>query len=102
MEKDYAAKEWVTATRLVSSDPCELVYAKAVSDGGEIKDTLLYDGENTNGDLIINLQQGQGGNITLSPPEPIKCQKGLYVVIGDNTEGAFLMWRPISYKVSRG
>lgn len=101
MDKDYAAWEWVTTDQMITSNPCELIYAQVVSDGGEIKDTILYDGENTSGKLIFNLQCGKNGNIILSPKEPIKCRKGLYVDIGSSTEGILIMWRPLSYKESR-
>lgn len=89
---------WVTADRLLSTGPCELVYAQAVSDGGEIKDTWLYDGANTRGEKIINLQRGTSGNITLSPKVPIYCRRGLYVDIGNNTEGVLVQWRELPHK----
>jgi len=89
---------WVTASELLSHGACELLYAQAVSDGGEIKDTILYDGENTNGDQIINLQRGTEGNIILSPKVPIYCRRGLYVDIGSSTEGVFVQWRELGHK----
>jgi len=95
--KEYSRK-WVTATELLSHGACELIYAQAVSDGGEIKDTILYDGENTNGELLINLQKGTEGNITFSPKEPVYCRRGLYVVIGSSTEGVFVQWRELGHK----
>jgi hypothetical protein len=95
MESKEYSWAWVTADRLLSHGPCDLVYAQAVSDGGEIKDTWLYDGENTSGDKIINLQKGTGGNITLSPKVPVYCRRGLYVDVGDNTEGVLVQWREL-------
>lgn len=86
---------WVTVDRLLSTGPCELVYAHAVSDGGEIQDTWLYDGANTNGDKIINLQKGVTGNIILNPKVPVYCYHGLYVDVGSNTEGVLVMWREL-------
>jgi len=93
MDGEQYSWAWVTVDRLLSLGPCELVYAQAVSDGGEIKDTWLYDGENTSGDEIINLQKGTTGNITLSPKVPIYCRRGLYVDIGSSTEGVLVIWR---------
>ena len=98
MGKDYAARKWVTAAELLTTQPCELLYAQAVSDGGQIKDTIVYDGENTTGELLINLQIGTKGNVTFSPKEPVKCQRGLYVAIGSSTEGVFVMWRNLPRK----
>lgn len=95
MDSESYSWAWVTADRLLSTGPCELVYAQAVSDGGEIKDTWLYDGANTNGDKIINLQKGTDGNITVSPKVPIYCQHGLYVDIGSSTEGVLVQWREL-------
>ena len=101
MAEKYAQWKWVTASEKMTTTPCELIYAQAVSDGGEIKDTILYDGENTNGDIIINLQKGNTGNITFSPKTPVKCQKGLYVSIGSSIEGVLVEWRSLSYAESR-
>jgi len=88
---------WVTANRMLSTGACELLYAQAVSDGGEIKDTILYNGENAKEELLINLQQGRIGNITLSPPEPVYCRRGLFVKIGSSTEGVFVQWRELGH-----
>ena len=96
--KDYAARKWVTASELLTTQPCELIYAQAVSDGGEIKDTIIYDGESTSGEQIINLQKGTEGNVTLSPKEPVKCHKGLYLAIGSSTEGVIILWRNLPRK----
>lgn len=94
---EYSWK-WVTADELLSHGVCELLYAQAVSDGGEVKDTILYDGENTKGELLINLQKGARGNITFSPKMPVYCRRGLYVDIGSNTEGVFVQWRELGHK----
>jgi hypothetical protein len=92
-EKDSWA--WVTADQVLSTGPCELVYAQAVSDGGKIQDTWLYNGTNTNGDKIINLQKGATGNITLNPRRALYCQRGIYVDVGSNTEGVLVIWREL-------
>jgi len=96
--RDYPARKWITKSETLTPLPCELIYAQAVSDGGEIKDTVIYDGENTRGEIILNCQMGTNGNITLSPPEPIKCRHGLYVNFGSSTEGVLMMWREYSDK----
>jgi len=98
--ESYAARKWVTISELLTTQPCELIYAQAVSDGGEIKDTILYDGEDASGELIINLQKGIKGNITFSPKEPIECRMGLYVKIGSSVEGVLVMWRNLPRKLA--
>jgi len=97
--ENYAARKWITSDAFLTNQPCELIYAQAVSDGGEIEDTIIYDGVNTSGELLINLQKGAGGNVTFSPKEPVKCHNGLYVDIGSKTEGVFIMWRDLPRKV---
>ena len=95
---EHAARKWITASELLTTQPCELIYAHAVSDGGKIQDTIIYDGENTNGEQIINLQRGAIGNITFSPKESVVCHHGLYIAIGSNTEGVFVQWRNLPRK----
>ena len=97
MESKELSWKWVTANELLSHGACELIYAQAVSDGGEIKDTILYSGENTLGKIILNFQKGAKGNITLSPKVPIYCHIGLYAVIGSSTEGILVQWRELGH-----
>lgn len=92
--KEYSWK-WITESELLSKTPCELCYAQAVSDGGEIKDTILYNGESTTGEQIINLQKGAKGNVVLSPKVLLFCRRGLYVDIGSSTEGVLIQWREL-------
>lgn len=96
--KDYAARKWVTVDELLTTQPCELIYAHAYSSGNAIENTAIYDGENTNGELLINFNTGTKSDIPFNPPEPVKCQRGLYVDIGENTEGVFVMWRNLPRK----
>uniref|UniRef100_A0A6M3LVT2 Uncharacterized protein n=1 Tax=viral metagenome TaxID=1070528 RepID=A0A6M3LVT2_9ZZZZ len=92
--KEYSWR-WVTANELLSRTPCELCCAIAYSDGEAIENTALYDGESTTGRLIANLNSGVKAEISLEPKEPIYCCRGLYVEIGENTEGVFVQWREI-------
>lgn len=88
---------WVTADRLLSHGACELLYARAYSDGGAIENTALYDGESTSGTIIVNFNSGVKSNIPLTPKVPIYCRRGLYVDIGENTEGVFVQWRELGH-----
>lgn len=98
MESKEYSWAWVTADELLSHGACELCYAVAVSDGGAIENTAIYDGESTNGTLVINFNSGVKAEIPLTPKEPIYCRRGLYVDIGENTEGVFVQWRELGHK----
>jgi hypothetical protein len=98
MESKECSWKWVTADELLSNGPCELVYAQAVSDGGKIQDTWLYNGHSTSGEKIMNFQKGTQGNIILSPKVPIYCRLGLYVDVGSSTEGVLVQWRGLGHK----
>jgi len=94
--KEYSWK-WVTADELLSQGACELLCACAYSSGNAIENTALYDGENATGTLIVNFNSGLKGRVPLSPKVPIYCRNGLYVDIGENTEGVFVQWRELGH-----
>ena len=95
--KEYSWK-WVIADELLSHGACDLLHARAYSSGNAIENTAIYDGEDTNGKLIVNFNSGVKGNIPLTPKVPIYCRRGLYVDIGDNVEGVFVQWRELGHK----
>jgi len=95
MESKNYSWAWVTGDRLLSHGPCELLYAHAYNSGNAIENTAIYDGENVHGTLMINFNTGLKGDLPFTPPEPVYCRRGLYVDIGENTEGVFVQWREL-------
>jgi len=95
MESKAYSWAWVTSSRVLSRRNCELIYAHAISDGGEIKDTWLYHGGDATGEPIINLQMGAKGNPKFNPKEPVYCANGRYIGIGSSIEGVFVQWREL-------
>ncbi|OGN97555.1 MAG: hypothetical protein A2Y89_06730 [Chloroflexi bacterium RBG_13_51_18] len=89
--KNYSWK-WATADELLSHGPCELIYARTMSADAE-SDTFIYDGENTTGVPIIEFENGVKEGQLFAPPVPVYCRQGLYVDIGTNTIGVFVLWR---------
>ena len=83
---------WVTADRKLTDLECELVYAYCASDGNTTGKAILYDGVNTSGDEIVQLESPATNGKTFSPNEPVYCRKGLYVDYGTGA-GVFVLWR---------
>jgi hypothetical protein len=94
--KEYSWK-YVTATELLSHGPCELIYARTLSAAAESA-TYLYDGENTNGTLIVQFINGVLNGQEFSPRVPVYCRHGLYFVKGTGTTGIFVQWRELGHK----
>lgn len=88
---------WVTADRLLSLGPCELV-SIAQTSSGNTSDVTYYDGENTTGDIILIMEALANRTAQFCPHVPIYCRRGLYVDIGNNVTGCFVMWRELSNK----
>lgn len=92
--KDYSWK-FVTADELLSHGACELVYAYLSADAVNA-DTILYDGENTTGKQIVNLENGDKHGAVFNPPRPVYCRRGLYIdIAATNVDGVFVMWREL-------
>jgi len=101
MEKEYAAWDWVTADQIVSHGPCELLYAHLIPKSAATATSTIYDGVNTNGDIIASFRTAESRACEIAPPEPIKCLKGIYVDVAAQTKGIFVMWRPLRYEEAR-
>lgn len=85
---------WVTASRLLSYGPCELLFAYLVPSAATA-DTILYDGENTSGDPIVTLKCEVVRGHEFKPPVPVYCSKGLYVTKSATATGIFVQWREL-------
>jgi hypothetical protein len=83
---------WVTASRMLTDVPCELVMVSVVP-SGTTTDTIVYDGTNTKGDQITQFNITIVLNWDFTPSVPIYCRKGLYVTVGTNVTGVFILWR---------
>lgn len=95
----------VTGDELLSHGACELVYAKLVGDADDddgIGSAILYDGENTNGKKIIELNSGGHWNLDLAPPVPIYCRRGLYIGNTATLDGILVIWRELGHRGEGG
>tara|TARA_Y100000310_G_scaffold154415_1_gene153984 strand:- start:10513 stop:10815 length:303 start_codon:yes stop_codon:yes gene_type:complete len=84
--------EFVTTDKKLSETACELIYAHAVVSAAST-DTKLYNGSSANGEKIVDLESAAITGLDFNPPKPVYCHAGLYIDIGTNVTGVFLMWR---------
>jgi hypothetical protein len=73
-----------SADRLVTHAEGFLISAHLSSDGVGVATAVIYDGDNTQGDIIRDLAAMQGGNDNFCPPVAIPFNKGLYIDVGSN------------------
>ena len=98
MESKEYSWAYLTGNRLLSHGPCELIFAH-LGPGAATTDAVLYDGENTSGDVIVTLQAAVVTGMPFNPPVPIYCRKGLYFAQGSSTSTtAFVQWRELGHK----
>lgn len=89
---------WVTADRLLSHGPCELLCAIIFPAGTGTCNVILYDGENATGEEILNYSSPTDEPVPFSPPKPIYCRRGLYVGGTALLDGIFVQWRELGQK----
>ena len=94
--KEYSWK-WITESELLSHGACELLYALLTSPD-DISDCTLYDGENTNGEIIANIESLANRSTEFTPCCPIYCRRGLYVAKGTRMKGILVQWRELGHK----
>ena len=90
---EYSWK-YVTGDELLSHGECELIYAKLVS-AADVGSAILYDGENANGEKIVELATSGLYTCELSPRCPVYCRRGLYVGTVTSVDGIFIQWREL-------
>ena len=85
---------WVTADRVLSLGPCELLYAY-LAPSGATTDSIIYAGQSTKGDPIVTLKAAAITGHKFTPKVPVYCDKGLYVDVGTSVSGIFVQWRDL-------
>jgi hypothetical protein len=100
-ERPSSDYQWrfLTASALLETGPCELVSAEVVP-SATTTTTIIYDGTDATGKKVIQFNITIVLNWPFKPPEPIYCDKGLYVVVGSDVTGIFVQWRKLSSKAS--
>lgn len=88
---------WVTADRLLSHGACELQSAHIFPRGTGTCNVVLYDGENTSGDVIFNYSSPTDRVTPFVPKEPVYCRRGLYVGGTSILDGIFVQWRELGH-----
>lgn len=94
MDRESEAYSWryCTVDQPLSAGPCELLYAYLVVSAGST-DSALYNGTDTSGEKIIDFKSAAVTGHPFEPTKPAYCNKGLYVDVGTNVSGIFVMWR---------
>ena len=101
MEKERDAKEyawkWVTADELLSKVACDLhqVIFSGSTKGSHI---TIYNGENTNGELIGVFEAQASPSLPIKFDPPIYCRRGLYIDVYSYFQGCLVSWRPRASK----
>lgn len=92
MDSKECLWEFVTADRCLTRNPCELLFAQLVP-SGTTTTTSIYNGVDTNGQKIIQLNASTATNKTFRPGVPVYCERGLYIDIGSSVTGCFVIWK---------
>ena len=93
MESEKYSWIWVTKNTLLSTSACELISAHLVPDAAGTSTAIIYNGQNTHGEIIISFRGNGGYHTPFQPPVPVYCRGGLYVVITSNVRGILVQWR---------
>lgn len=89
--KEYSWK-WVTGDELLSKRACEICVVALTCDGDNCYATI-YDGENTNGDIVAVLRALGNGTCQVAIHHHIYCRRGLYIALeGDHCTGMLVQW----------
>jgi len=90
-DKNIAWK-WVTVDTVLSNRPCWLYYAKLVPSAASGSATI-YNGKSAAEGVIVKIQDLLAEEGVFAPPQPVWCDKGLFVDVGSNVTGVFVQWQ---------
>lgn len=91
---EYPAWRCLTADAIVNKGPTELLYAYLEPSAANA-DATLYDGFGTQGRKITTILSSTKTSRHFAPPDPIICEKGLYLDVGSNVTSVLVMFKPI-------
>jgi len=83
---------WVTADRILTTGPADLVYA-AVVPSASTTDSAIYDGVDANGQLVVMLAAAVVAVWEFAPTRSVYCRSGIFVHFGTSVTGIFVQWR---------
>jgi len=99
VESEKYSWKWVTKDTLLSEGPCELVSAHLVPDAAGTSTAIIYNGQDTSGEIVMSFRGNGGYHTPFQPPVPVYCRKGLYVDVTSNVRGILVQWRNESRRV---
>lgn len=85
----------LTASSRVTLERSYLYAVILTDDATGQADIALYDGANTSGDLLLDLQNLSTETLILKLDKPIVFNKGLYLSCGSNVKSVTLMFASI-------
>jgi len=89
---------WVrlSTSQVLSTVACNLGTVIVTPDGESNNgNVILYNGESTSDPAIITVRSGTGrtGQLILNPP--LRCDRGLYVVLGSHVDECLVQYEPL-------
>jgi len=90
--------KWFTANEIAEKGPGIISYV-IVSAKGEATAVTLYDGADTNGELIATLETTAAQSRPYAFHDHLHFKKGLYVAVDTNTLGILVVWHPLPFGV---
>ena len=97
MEKPEKGKDsWVslTASGIVTTLPCELIYVDMCPSAANAE-VAIYDGIDAAGKPIHNIFAAVKLNSLFAPIKPVYCETGLYIVHTANVTRTFVQYRNV-------
>ncbi len=86
---------WVTTDKIVSEGPAELLYAMLIPSSSATSTATIYQGETTDGKIVVAFRTAESRQAVFYPPEPVRCEQGLFVDVIANVKGVFVQWREL-------
>jgi len=89
--------EYLTADRLITNLPCQLLSVTVTPDAQGVGDITLYDGEAAESGYQIGTLRTASGETLQVRFRGLYLTRGLYVDVGSNVTCVIVEWSPVGY-----
>lgn len=83
----------VVVDSIVCPVGCELLYVALNGADAAAADCAVYDGDSAAGRLITLMRSFTGELRRFDPPEPVRCDSGIFVAAGEGVGSVFVQFR---------
>ena len=91
----HPASVYLNSTQTITTGPAEIIGVFLAGDGAAA-DAQIYDGKNADSPQKLHIEAPSGDSTPFFPPLPVRCERGIHVVVNATTSKLTIQYRPLA------